>query len=53
MQKTERRSVFRAVNAALCERAMYARHVIALHASKGEEAPEISTGCRPYAPPGS
>jgi hypothetical protein len=53
MQKTEQRSAFRAVNAALCGRAMRARLVIAADFLRGEEAPALSAGCRQNAPPGS
>jgi hypothetical protein len=51
MQKTGRGSAFRAVGAALHDRATGAR--FALLVSMSEEAPAISAGCRQYAPPGS
>jgi len=53
MQKTGRRSAFRAVNAALCGRAMRARFIIAADFFRGEEAPPLSAWCRQDEPPGS
>jgi hypothetical protein len=51
MQKTGRGSAFRAIDAALYDRAMRAH--FALLVSMSEEAPAISAGCWQDAPPGS